>query len=201
MAIKSLDRLLVINFTLVTEALLLLMATFWSKSQNIRLAPLLVLHHKNLLIGIGAGLIMVATSMLLIWIGKVADRLSPDKLRWLSSMRRIIFEDLAPVFSQLHVLDIFIIAAVSGFCEEVFFRGVMQDQLGLVWTSIIFGVFHGPSLRHLSYGLWAAASGAFLGWILQQTGCLWAPIIAHALNNSISLLYIRYCIKPEVATE
>jgi membrane protease YdiL (CAAX protease family) len=40
--------------------------------------------------------------------------------------------------------------------------------------------------------------GLFLGWTLDYTGSLWVPIIAHSLNNTLSLLYIRYCIKLEV---
>jgi membrane protease YdiL (CAAX protease family) len=198
MPVKVLDRTLVINITLVTEAILLLIATFWSEAQDIKLAPLLVLHQKNIAIGAGAGILMVTSSLFLLWLGKISDGFLKNILRWLISLRQIVLEDVAPIFSQLKVMDILIVASASGFCEEVFFRGVMQNQLGLIWTSIIFGLFHGPSLKHLSYGLWATLMGLFLGWTLDYTGSLWVPIIAHSLNNTLSLLYIRYCIKLEV---
>jgi hypothetical protein len=111
MPVKVLDRTLVINITLVTEAILLLIATFWSEAQDIKLAPLLVLHQKNIAIGAGAGILMVTSSLFLLWLGKISDGFLKNILRWLISLRQIVLEDVAPIFSQLKVMDILIVAS------------------------------------------------------------------------------------------
>jgi membrane protease YdiL (CAAX protease family) len=193
---KPVERVTLINITLFVEAFLLLAATIWSQCAEIPLGQAFSSHLRTLLIGAGAGLLLAAVSLLLLKLGK--------SWKVLADLRAIIVEQVAPIFAQLNWIDVLSIALVSGFCEEVFFRGVMQPQLGLALqpqgglfaTSIIFGLFHCPSFKHISYGLWAFVAGCLLGFLYQYTGSLWAPIIAHAVSNAISLMFLRYGIKP-----
>lgn len=186
---------MILNITLVLEAFLLLTATLWSQFADIRLLSEFVLNKRNILIGIGAGVAMSSVSFLFIWL----DTLTKGSLKWLSSLKEVAYNELAPIFANLNWLDIVLIAFASGFCEEVFFRGVVQAQLGIFLTSLLFGFFHCPSLRHISYGLWAILAGLFLGWLLIFTHSLWPPILAHSFNNLVSLLYLRYRVRPERA--
>jgi membrane protease YdiL (CAAX protease family) len=192
----SLDSVMILNITLVLEAFLLLIATVWSQFADIKLLTEFRLTTRNVLIGVGAGLLMNVVSFLIIWLGKFTK----GWLKWLSALRGIVYQQVAPIFTDLNWFDIVLIALTSGFCEEVFFRGVVQAQLGIVATSILFGFFHCPSLKHLSYGIWAFFAGLFLGWLLIYSHSLWTPISAHAVNNLISLLYLRYWIKNEAIT-
>jgi hypothetical protein len=96
------------------------------------------------------------------------------------------------LFATFTVPDIILVAAASGFCEEVFFRGVIQSQFGLFGAAAFFAIFHCPSLRHLPYGLWALTAGLFLGGLLTFTHSLWTPILAHSISNLIVLIFMRY---------
>jgi uncharacterized protein len=95
-----------------------------------------------------------------------------------------LFEEmLAPTFRNLKILDIIILSSASGFCEEVFFRGLLQPKIGIIAASIAFGLLHLPGLRYWFYAMWATMSGVILGTLLIVTGSLWTSIIAHAVNN------------------
>lgn len=190
MPIKSIDRVTLLNITLIVEGFLLSAATVWSWASAIQLAPHMALSNEMVLLGLACGLALVLSSFALLWLGK--------SVGLFSRLRETILTEIAPLFGELTWMDALLVAAVSGFCEEILFRGVIQSQCGLWLTSFIFGLFHCPSLRHLSYGIWAMAAGLFLGWIYDSTGNLWVPILAHALSNAISLIFLRYGVKTAV---
>jgi uncharacterized protein len=188
---RSIDRITVMNITLVLEAALLLASTFWLQIAQINLLPSLRFSKTALIIGLIAGVGTAFSGFFVVWLGSVFK----DSLKWIHSLTTIVFEEIAPLFSTLNFADIVIVSAASGFCEEVFFRGIIQVQLGLLPTSILFGFFHCPSRRHISYGIWAFAAGLFLGLLRDWTGCLWVCIIAHALSNLIGIASLRYFFK------
>lgn len=181
------DRIIIVNITLVVEAIVLLAATIWSYKSQISLANSLSVKPTYMGYGILAGLCLALSSFLLFWLGKF--------IPGLKNLRTFICEQIAPIFSCLTFLDIVLIAAASGFCEEIFFRGVAQKEFGLLPTSLIFGLFHCPSIAHLSYGLWAALAGLFLGYLYIASSNLWVPIMAHFLSNFISLLILKHFVK------
>lgn len=84
------------------------------------------------------------------------------------------------------------LALLSSFGEEILFRGALQPSLGLIPTSILFGLAHiGPDGRLGAWSLWAAGAGLVLGFTFDQTGCLWPAIMAHFLVNGVSLLALQ----------
>jgi membrane protease YdiL (CAAX protease family) len=185
---KPLDRVLILNITIVVEALLLLLATLWSQFGEIQLLPLFHLNRNVVGAGLLSGLAIAATGFALFWAANKFGSLIP----WLGNLSNVVKEDLIPLFQTLNIFDITLVALSSGFCEEIFFRGVIQDQLGLWLAAALFGFFHCPTPRHITYGIWAFSAGLFLGWLLNVTGSLWAPIFAHALSNFLVLSYLRY---------
>jgi hypothetical protein len=188
---RLLDRVTIMNVTLVLEGALLLVATFWIQLAQIDLVQAFRLSKQGLVIGIIAGCGTALSGFVIVWVGKLLK--NPPK--WITALSKIVFEEVAPLFSGLKLPDIFLLAAASGFCEEVFFRGVVQSQLSLIPTSVLFGFFHCPSPRHLSYGLWALSAGLLLGWLRDWTGSLWVPIIAHSVSNFIAIAGLRYMVK------
>lgn len=83
-----------------------------------------------------------------------------------------------------------VIGIVTGFSEEIFFRGAMQNVFSdsgvrrgvAVWgAAIIFSAIHFQFFGFFPRLL----MGAFFGYILVWTGSLWPAVFAHALNNSI----------------
>jgi membrane protease YdiL (CAAX protease family) len=193
---KTIDRVVILNVTVVVEAVLLLVATFWSQLAEISLLPLFTANRQSLITGLVAGAITAASGVLLLW---TAKKLGPS-LPWLAELRTIVLNEVAPLFATFTFVDIVLVAAASGFCEEVFFRGVIQSQFGLLSAAAFFAIFHCPSLRHLPYGLWALAAGLFLGVTLDYTHSLWTPIIAHSISNLISLCLMRYPRKQDTET-
>lgn len=80
------------------------------------------------------------------------------------------------------------LAALSGFAEELFFRGALQPAAGLWLTAGIFGLAHlAPGRGGLLWAGWAAALGLVLGLMAQWTAALVAPIVAHATINAAGL--------------
>ena len=86
------------------------------------------------------------------------------------------------------------IAIVPAFCEEVLFRGFVQSGLvrqaarpfsGVVATAVVFGLFHLDPWRFLL----VVPLGIFLGWLRETSGSLWPAILAHALNNALTVTF------------
>jgi membrane protease YdiL (CAAX protease family) len=188
-----LDRSRILNLTLLLEGALLLVAACWIQLAQLNILSEFVLTRKVLIIGILGGLATAMSGFAIIFIGKLFG----NSIRWISALRQIIYAEVAPLFKDLNFSDIVLIAVSSGFCEEAFFRGVMQTQIGLVPTSILFGMVHCPTPRYITYGLWAAGAGLFLGFLREYTGSVWASVFAHGLSNLIVITYLRYFVKVE----
>jgi membrane protease YdiL (CAAX protease family) len=193
MQTKDIDRVVILNVTIVVEAVLLLVATFWSQLAEIPLLPLFAANQQSLLTGVVAGFAIAASGFALLWLAKQLAASS----KWLAELRTIVMDEVAPLFATFTLADIVLVAAASGFCEEVFFRGVIQSQFGLFGAAAFFAIFHCPSLRHLPYGLWALTAGLLLGGLLTFTHSLWTPILAHSISNLIVLMCMRYPLKQE----
>lgn len=113
------------------------------------------------------------------------------------------FEEYAPSFRALQSAFALILgrisiptavylAAVSSLGEEILFRGAIQPSLGLLGTSILFGLLHvGPTGVLSSWSLWAVLAGLLLGWMSDALGTLWAPILCHFLVNLTSMIRLR----------
>lgn len=90
------------------------------------------------------------------------------------------------------LLSILIVGIFAGLSEEILFRGALQRLLSTggvnphaaVWIAAI--VF---SLMHLQiYGFVPRMLlGAFFGYTLLWTRCLWVPVLLHSFNNTLYL--------------
>ncbi len=82
---------------------------------------------------------------------------------------------------------------LPGMSEELLFRGVMLPAMGLNWvglvsSSLCFGILHLSSLSQWPYVLWATIVGGALGYSALATGNLLVPVTAHILTNIIASL-------------
>lgn len=130
-------------------------------------------------LGVGLGLLSAASTVPM---GLLLYKLLP--------VVREVSEELAPLLvdgasrGSLISLSIF-----SGVGEEVFFRGAVQPEFGLVVAAVLFGVLHvGPDRRYLFWPVWAIFAGLLFGGLYAVTGGLLAPILAHTLHNAGTLL-------------
>jgi membrane protease YdiL (CAAX protease family) len=113
----------------------------------------------------------------------------------LRGLRQSIHLVLAPLVGRMCLAEVLAISALAGVSEEVFFRGVLQREIGVLLASLIFGLFHAVSLP---YVLWAAAVGGYLGCLAQWHGNLSVPIVVHTMIDFVGLLYIRHVVVPRL---
>lgn len=129
------------------------------------------------------GLVLgVLAAGLTVSLGLLAYRLVPV-------MRRIS-EELAPALvDPADRTSLVLLSVFSGVGEEVFFRGAVQQEFGLVVASLLFGAVHvGPDRRYLVWTAWAVLAGFLFGYLYLATGGLLAPVVAHTLHNATSFL-------------
>jgi hypothetical protein len=91
-----------------------------------------------------------------------------------------------------------VFALTPGICEELFFRGMLQRQLGrllpplgaIVITSLVFSAVH-----FQFYGFFArAALGMLLGLTAWRSGSLLPAMLGHAVFNGIMVIGVRLAI-------
>jgi membrane protease YdiL (CAAX protease family) len=152
---------------------LVVLSVAWSALRDVPLAALLVPRAGLLAGGVLAGAALWGTIPLLLR--------SP-------SMRRIWREILEPFSATLATRDMVAIAVLSGLTEELFFRGILLPELGLVASSLCFGALHALSA---TYFAWATAVGAAMSALTLATSSLVTPMVAHATYNFGALLLLR----------
>ncbi|WP_425605718.1 CPBP family intramembrane glutamic endopeptidase [Pseudoxanthomonas daejeonensis] len=100
------------------------------------------------------------------------------------------------------VLVVFAVVLAPAY-EELLFRRVLfgrflaagRPWLGMLLASLAFALVHevpglsaNPPLAVLQLWLVYGGMGAAFAWLYWRTGTLWAPILAHALNNGLALI-------------
>ena len=112
---------------------------------------------------------------------------TPSLLRFSPQMRRLA-ADIHDLLKGSSDRALLVMALSSGIGEEVFFRGGMQASLGLVATTLIFGLLHGlPGTRYAAWGLFALVVGLGLGLLRELEQGLWGAMLAHASINFVNL--------------
>jgi hypothetical protein len=91
---------------------------------------------------------------------------------------------------SLSWLGIFIVAILSAFSEEIFFRGYLQERIGLIPAAILFGVVH-ISYQNIIQIIAPIIFGILLGILLIKTKNLYSSISAHFSFNLIQLSFIK----------
>ena len=98
------------------------------------------------------------------------------------------------------LVSVFVLSFTAGFSEEFVFRGVIftgfRRKLGppatILLTSLLFAILHLDPVQ----GAGVFVLGLFLGYLREKTGCLTLCVAAHAFNNLLSALIVRFLIGP-----
>jgi membrane protease YdiL (CAAX protease family) len=103
--------------------------------------------------------------------------------------------DLAADLRGASDARLFLAALTAGLAEELFFRGLLSQAIGIWASAIVFGVVHQLRLRRGS-ARWAwmasaTAMGLALGTLFHATGSLLGPIVAHVVVNFANTRYLR----------
>lgn len=131
----------------------------------------------DLLLGLAAGLLLLAA-----WWAMA---------RSLPLARRLE-EQLATVLGPLRASEAVALAVISGFAEELFFRGAVQGSIAGGWgwavASLLFALLHtGPGAAFRFWTLFALVAGVLFGGLMHWRGNLLGPFVAHFLVNAVNL--------------
>lgn len=150
--------------------------------EKLQLPPTVVL----LLLGI-----VSALPPLLIMVG--LRRATWEPLR---SLTEFVNQRLAPMFSELSVVELLLLSLAAGWGEELLFRGLIQAEIaqgttamvGILMASFVFALVH---FITPAYFVMAFFVSNYFGWLFWQFDSLWIPIISHAAYDFLMLLYLR----------
>jgi membrane protease YdiL (CAAX protease family) len=160
----------------VTAVVLWMVAKLWLQFGNFSLLPLR-LTATALPLGLGLGLTITAGSSLVYRLWPAYSRSADFYLEFV--LKPLLWPDLIWV------------GLLPGLSEELLFRGVMLPAFGLnvigvVLSSLCFGILHVSEIQNWPYLVWATTVGLLLGYSALVTGNLLVPIVAHIFTNLIS---------------
>ncbi len=100
-------------------------------------------------------------------------------------------EFLSAFLGPISPLQAVWLALLSGFAEELLFRGALWPQLGLVGTSVFFGLCHTLPVRALAgYPIFAFFAGLLFGITREHSGSIWPAVLAHTTVNALNLAWL-----------
>jgi uncharacterized protein len=174
--IEPLSRTQILIAMAVTATILFGIAKLWLFLGEIQLRPLAFTIFDVLFgIALGLGLTGLSAIVYAVW----ADyRTSADFY-------------LEMVLKPLELPDVLWVGILPGLSEELLFRGVMLpaiglDPIGMLLSSLCFGVLHMTNIQQWPYAVWATAIGILLAFTTVETGNLLIPIVAHITTNLVS---------------
>ncbi|MCS6901463.1 MAG: CPBP family intramembrane glutamic endopeptidase [Myxococcales bacterium] len=115
-------------------------------------------------------------------------RLFVAHFHWARSLQ----SELSLSIRDLGLGPLLLLALLASIAEELFFRALLEPAVGLLLSSLFFGLAHRTrSQARWAWSLWAAAVGLGLGFLFRLTGSLLGPLLAHAAVNTLNLLFLR----------
>lgn len=153
------------------------------------------------LLGVGVAYVvsLAAMNQLIYW---NAGMHLPDSLRGLEASWRKMEELNGAVTAAMTsgtswwtlISGLLVMGIVTAIAEEAFFRGAMQrillnagmrSWIAIWFTAVVFSLMHFQMFGFLPRVL----LGAWFGYLFYWSRSLWVPIAAHALNNSLVVLF------------
>lgn len=125
---------------------------------------------------------------------------------WENNAQSMTNRVLATASTGGFILNILIVGVLTGFCEEIFFRGALQNLLIrnkvnhnlAIWTAaFIFSALHFQVFGFIPRLL----LGAIFGYLLYWSASIWLSATAHAINNSIVVICFRLADKHSFAAD
>jgi uncharacterized protein len=172
----------ILGLLLATAVFLLMLAQIWGALAGIPVGAPFHLNVRDFGLGILLGLGIMGMSIVMYY-GWPQYRESAD--RYLS----LLLKPLAPQ-------DTIWVGLLPGLSEELLFRGIALPALGLVLSSLLFGVAHLLDWRQWPYALWATGIGLLLGLATLWSQNLLVPVVAHVTTNILSTLFWRFRLSP-----
>lgn len=133
------------------------------------------------LVSLGLGLVLGALTV-------AVTPLVVRRWRW----ARDLHLALRPAVHRAGDGALLVVAVASAVGEEVLFRGLLVPVIGVLASSVAFGLLHQIRGRaRWGWMAWATLMGLLFGEIFAMTGSLAGPLLAHALINHTNLKFLR----------
>lgn len=133
------------------------------------------------------------------------------------SIRNMITEQATQYYSQISlivggdsvgaIIEAFlVICLMAGLSEEILFRGALQSlfrtetRLNIHWIALLVGLIFSLIHFDLSGFVPRMVMGMAFSYMIYYTGSIWPGILAHTLNNTISLVGLKMSEQDDVAT-
>lgn len=101
-------------------------------------------------------------------------------------------EQLSRVLGPLDRDEVAVLALLSGFSEELFFRAAVQGAWGWPAATVLFALLHvGPGPSYRIWTVFAAVAGLLFAALVEWRGTLLSAVIAHVLVNAVGLARLR----------
>ncbi len=101
---------------------------------------------------------------------------------------RMLEDHFAELLGRLERTEALALALLSGFAEELFFRGAMQAAWGWIIATVVFTLLHtGPGATYRVWTAFSLVAGLVLAGLMEWRGNLLAPVSAHFLVNAVNL--------------
>jgi len=99
-----------------------------------------------------------------------------------------------PLADELDVVGSAAVSLCAGIGEELFFRGVLQSEWGIVAGAVCFSVLHfgTAAKRYFALAVLYALIGCYFGLLAEQFHSLYLPISAHAAYDFLALMYLKF---------
>lgn len=112
-----------------------------------------------------------------------------DRVEILSGCRELRERVVKPLAHELKPFTALIIAFCAGFGEELFFRGLVLNELGIILSSVLFSLIHfGIAVRYYVIpALLYVAIGFYFSFLATEFG-LWTAIFTHVLYDFVALV-------------
>jgi len=130
----------------------------------------------DLALGVAAGLALVG-----LW--SVARKAFESARRLEEELRRLL--------GPAEPAEVMALALLSGFAEELFFRGAVQAAFGWVAATVLFTALHiggGRSFR--LWTLFAAIAGLMFAGLVIWRESLLSAMVAHVVVNAVNLRHL-----------
>ncbi len=188
------------QFACFFEASLAFIALFMGWLVNLN--PLQILHFSEP--AVFFGMLGTLPLCLLFW---VLTRLRHPAI---TEIRQLLLTGLASWMSRCHWTDLLVLAAITGFSEELLFRGVLQPWLETHWdktaaligSNVLFALAHAVTPLYL---LLTWLVGCYLGLALDYGGerNLLTPMIIHGLYDFFAFMalqraYLAYAVNADL---
>jgi membrane protease YdiL (CAAX protease family) len=98
---------------------------------------------------------------------------------------------LAKNYAHTGAAQIILGGVTAALGEEIFFRGLLQQSLGLVPASLLFMLAHFGKKEIRVISLWSVFQGLYLGLFFLWSRNLLVPMIAHGLFDLGGMIYFR----------